>query len=84
MDPHRVTTISTRRWRVDVIDCQLGNYNLSGTSQRLATLSKHFSRLIIDPVEYNFVIAEALARKIYVDRRDAFLSNVTRLGTIVT
>ena len=38
----------------------------------------------MDNTEYDFVIADAVSKNIYVDRKDAFLSDGTKLGTIVT
>ena len=37
----------------------------------------------MDSVEYDFVIKDAVSKNIYVDRREAFLSDGTKLGTIV-
>ena len=45
---------------------------------------RYSSRLIMDSVEYDFVIKDAVSKNIYVDREDAFLSDGTKLGTIVT
>jgi len=38
----------------------------------------------MDNVEYDFIIADAVSKIIYVNRKDAFLSDGTKLGTIVT
>ena len=45
---------------------------------------RYSSRLIMDNTEYDFVIADAVSKNIYVDRKDAFLSDGTKLGTVVT
>jgi len=42
------------------------------------------SRLIIDDAEYDFVIKDAVAKNIYANCKTAFLSNGTKLGTVVT
>ena len=38
----------------------------------------------MDNTEYDFVIADAVSKNIYVDCKDAFQSDGTKLGTIVT
>jgi hypothetical protein len=38
----------------------------------------------MDDTEYDFVIADAVSKNIYVDRKDAFLSDGTKFGTVVT
>jgi hypothetical protein len=38
----------------------------------------------MDDTEYDFVIADAVSKNLYVDRKDALLSDGTKLGTIVT
>ena len=40
--------------------------------------------MIIDSVEYDFIIADVTSKGIYVNRKDAFLSDGTKFGTIVT
>ena len=45
---------------------------------------RYCSRLIMDSVEYDFVIADAVSKNMYVDRKDALLSDGTKLGTVVT
>ena len=46
--------------------------------------AKYSSRLIIDNAEYDFIIKNLTMTNRYVTRKDAFLSNRKRLGTIVT
>ena len=38
----------------------------------------------MDNIEYDFVIADAVSKNLYVDRKDALLSDGTKLGTVVT
>lgn len=42
------------------------------------------SRLIIDDAEYDFVIKDAVAKNKYINCKTAFLSNGTKLGTVIT
>ncbi len=42
------------------------------------------SRLIIDDAEYDFIIKDTITKNKYANRETAFLSNRTKLGTVVT
>ena len=46
--------------------------------------AKYSSRLITDNVEYDFIIKNLTTHNKFVTKKDAFLSNGTRLGTVVT
>jgi len=45
---------------------------------------RYSSRLIIDDAEYDFVIKDAVSKNKYATCKTAFLSNGTKIGTIVT